>query len=89
MKNSVTIEQIDNLIKNGEIIVNTIFEKCTLVAIKLSNGFILVESSACVDKDNYNEELGKNICIERIKNKLWELEGYKLQNLLMEENVNE
>ena len=89
MKNSVTIEQIDNLIKNGEIIVNTIFEKCTLVAVKLSNGFILVESSACVDKDNYNEELGKNICIERIKNKLWELEGYKLQNLLMEENVNE
>lgn len=89
MKNSVTIEQIDNLIKNGEIIVNTIFEKCTLVAIKLSNGFILVESSACVDKNNYNEELGKNICIERIKNKLWELEGYKLQNLLMEENVNE
>lgn len=79
MKNTVTQEQIDNLINEAEIEVITVFEKCTLVTVKLKNGFVLTESSACVDKINYDMEIGKEICIERIKNKLWELEGYKLQ----------
>lgn len=55
------------------------FDKCTLVCVKLENGFVLTESSACVDPANYNEEIGKEICFERIKNKIWELEGYRLQ----------
>ena len=55
------------------------FDKCTLVCVKLENGFVLTESSACVDPANYNEEIGKEICFERIKNKIWELEGYRSQ----------
>lgn len=77
--NTIKQEQIEELISNANIEVKTIFDKCTVVAVQLENGFIIIESSACVDKKNYNEELGKNICLERIKNKLWELEGYKLQ----------
>ena len=72
-------EEIDNLIETAEIDVKTVFDKCTLVTVKLANGFVLTESSACVDKANYDESMGKEICLERIKNKLWELEGYKLQ----------
>lgn len=79
MKNTVTEQEINKLIEEAEIDVKTVFEKCTVVTVKLANGFVLTESSACVDKANYNEELGKDICLERIKNKLWELEGYKLQ----------
>ena len=45
-------------------------------------GFVIVESSSCVDPINYSEVMGTSICIDRIKNKLWELEGYKLQNEL-------
>ena len=78
-KNTVTQEQIDKLIAESEIEVNTIFEKCTTVVVKLKNGFVLTESSACVDKENYDVKIGTEICMERIKNKLWELEGYKLQ----------
>lgn len=78
-KNTVTQEQIDKLIVESDVEVNTIFEKCTTVTVKLKNGFVLTESSACVDKENYDMEIGKEICMERIKNKLWELEGYKLQ----------
>ena len=77
--NTVTQEDIDKLMESAEIDVKTVFEKCTLVTVKLANGFVLTESSACVDKANYDEELGKEICLERIENKLWELEGYKLQ----------
>lgn len=39
---------------------------------------------ACVDKANYNEEIGARCCMERIERKLWELEGYALQKELAE-----
>ena len=81
-KNTVTQEQIDALIRESQISVKTVFGKCTIVAVQLKNGFVLVESSSCVDPLNYNEAMGMSICIDRIKNKLWELEGYKLQNEL-------
>lgn len=79
MKNTVTINQIDNIIKEGTVNVITVGEKTTLVEFTTKEGFVMVESSSCVDKANYNEEVGKNICLEKIRNKLWELEGYCLQ----------
>lgn len=78
-QNIITQEQIDNLIRESQVNVKTVFGKCTIVAVQLKNGFVLVESSACVDPMNYDEALGMSICMERIKNRLWELEGYKLQ----------
>lgn len=82
MKNTVTQEYIDQLISSADIEVETFFDKCTVVVCRLENGFVLTESSACVDPENYNHELGTEICIGRIKNKLWELEGYVLQKRL-------
>lgn len=79
MINTVNQEMIDRLMEKAEISVETIYGKCTVVTIQLKNGFVIVESSACVDSNNYDETMGKQICIERIKSKLWELEGYKLQ----------
>jgi hypothetical protein len=79
MSNTVTQQQIDDLIKNAEVRTYTAFDKCTVVLVQLKNGFILTESSACVDPMNYDEDMGYEICMERIKNKLWELEGYVLQ----------
>ena len=86
--NTVTTAQIDQIIKDSEIVVKTIFDKCTVVAVKLKNGFVLTESSACVDPENYDESLGMSICMERIRNKLWELEGYKLQCELAQKGEN-
>lgn len=80
--NTITQAQIDKMIQESQIQVKTVFGKCTIVAVQLKNGFVLVESSSCVDLMNYSEAMGMAICIERIKNKLWELEGYKLQNEL-------
>ena len=79
MNNTITQQDIDSLINQSKITTMTLFDKCTVVAVQLPNGFVIVESSACVDPVNYNEEMGVEICIENIKNKLWELEGYKLQ----------
>ena len=82
--NKVTHEQIAKLISEAKIDVTTVQEKCTVVTVTLKSGFILIESSACVDKANYNEEIGARCCMERIERKLWELECYALQKELAE-----
>ena len=87
IKRSITQEDIDKLLLEAEVGVATVHEKCTLVSVKLKNGFIITESSACVDPDNYNVDEGFNICMEHIANRLWELEGYALQKKLYEEGL--
>lgn len=84
MQNKVTQEQINKLMEGAEMRVRTIFDKCTVVSMQLANGFILTESSACVDSNNYDFDIGMKICRERIENKLWELEGYALQKAIFE-----
>lgn len=53
----------------------------------LSNGFqVGFGQSACVDPENYNQELGekyaKASCIKDAEDTLWELEGYRLAQQL-------
>ena len=78
----MTQEEIDDIIKESEIITMTMFDKTTIVIAKLPNGFVIVESSSCVSPENYDVAVGKEICMERIENKIWELEGYTLQKKL-------
>jgi len=80
--NYVPKETIDDLIARSEITVKTFFGKTTVVAMKLPNGFVLVESSSCVDPLNYDEAIGVQICKQRLEARLWELEGYRLQERL-------
>jgi hypothetical protein len=75
----ITPEQIENILANSEIKIFKMFDKCTVVVCKLPNGFIITESSACVDPENFDEVMGYEICLNRIENKIWELERYALQ----------
>lgn len=84
-KNTVTSKQISELIDRSEVTVSTVHDKVTIVSLKLPNGFVITESSACVDPANYDEKVGRDICMERITNKLWELEGYLLANRIAAE----
>ena len=45
----------------------------------LKNGFEIVESSSCVSPENYDEAMGREICMEKIKDKVWMLLGFLLQ----------
>jgi hypothetical protein len=74
---SISQEMVDNFIK--EVNVSTIGEKTTFVRVVLVNGFELVEASACVDKENYSEEIGGEICLNKIKDKIWSYLGFLLQ----------
>lgn len=57
-----------------------VFDKQCILVARLENGFTIVGESACVDPSNYDEDIGYSIALERIKEKVWELEGYLLQN---------
>ena len=56
-------------------------KQCIVVAL-LPNGFTIVGESACIDPNNYVDTIGESIARKRIEEKVWELEGYKLQNEL-------
>jgi hypothetical protein len=74
---SISQEMVNNFIKDVD--VQTLGEKTTLVRVTLINGFELVEASSCVDPANYDENLGKKCCMEKIKDKIWYLLGFLLQ----------
>ncbi|MEO2212112.1 Gp49 family protein [Paenibacillus amylolyticus] len=81
--NTVTKEQVQEIMDNSEFEeIHKVFGKQCIVVAKLPNGFTVVGESACVDPSNYDETIGANIAKARIENKIWELEGYKLQNAL-------
>lgn len=84
MKNTITRADIDALMNAAEIDVCTKFDKVTVVTCKLPNGFVLVEASGAVSKENYSEEMGRKVCLERIATKLWSFEGYQLSTRLAE-----
>ena len=58
---------------------DTLGKKTTVVRAVLQNGFEIVESSSCVSPENYDEIVGRNICLEKIKDKIWTLLGFLLQ----------
>ena len=76
-KPSISQEMVDDFIVAKE--VSTLGNKVTVVRATLRNGFELVESSACVSPENYDEKLGAEICMEKIKDKVWFLLGFLLQ----------
>ncbi|MBU3569260.1 hypothetical protein IUK39_03590 [Priestia aryabhattai] len=75
--NTITQANVDSFIKDTEVI--TLDGKTTVVKAVLVNGFVIVESSSCVDPANYCEKMGAEICLERIKNQIWMLLGFLLQ----------
>ena len=78
----ITKEQVDALLAASKVEDTKLGEKSTVVSITLPNGFVIITSSSCVDPANYDHELGKSICLKRAEDKVWELEGYRLQSTL-------
>lgn len=77
--NTVTVERINSIIAGSVATAIKMGEKTTVLLLRLPNGFEVVESSGCVDPANYDHDMGTKICMERIRSKVWMLEGYRLQ----------
>lgn len=81
MANTVTKEQVDEIMSSSKYeVFHGVFGKQCIVVALLPNGFTVVGESACVAPTNYVESIGEEIAKKRIEEKIWELEGYKLQN---------
>lgn len=80
VETAVDDDIVDEIIDASDIVCTTLFDKCTMVACKLPNGFVIVEYSSCVDPADYDEDYGFDICMENIRAKVMELEAYRLQN---------
>lgn len=76
-KNTISQDDVDGFIAKS--VVSTIGEKTTIVQASLLNGFEMVEGSSCVDPANYDEAMGAEYCMERIKDHVWGLLGFVLQ----------
>ncbi len=74
---SISEKMVDDFIL--ETWTHTLGDKTTVVRAMLRNGFEIVESSACVSAENYDEKLGREICMEKIRDKVWFLLGFLLQ----------
>ena len=74
---SIGQQMVDDFIDKVESM--TMGEKTTVTQVTLKNGFIITESSSCVDPKNYSMEIGEEINLEHAKNKIWELLGFLLQ----------
>jgi len=55
--------------------------KVMVCELTLANGFTVRGDAAVVSKENFDEEIGKRISRANARDKIWELEGYLLQEL--------
>lgn len=75
----VSEEKIDKMLSESKKVFSKTLDKTTVVAVRLPNGFEMVESSSCVDPKAYSDEIGKEICLQRIRERLFEMESYHIQ----------
>ncbi len=81
MKDRITIEDIENNIKDIEIVKHTTQSGKILrwaVLITDSGFSVTGKPSAAVNQLNDNEEIGTKIAIENAKEEMWALMGYHL-----------
>ena len=79
-------EYVDHLMNQVVYETARVGESTTTVAMAFLNGFSVSEGkSACLDPNNFDEELGSQYAVEsaaaKAKDKIWELEGYALLKL--------
>ncbi len=77
----LTPDFIDSKIKSVDF--HVFGDTClTVCCMTLENGFTVTGESACASPENFDAEIGKKIAKENARNKIWQLEGYLLKQLL-------
>jgi hypothetical protein len=77
-ENTVTQKMVDDFATNVKAL-DMDDGKTTIVGVKCPTGFMQYETSSCVDPKNYNKDLGTEIAVKRIKERLWGFLGFVLQ----------
>lgn len=77
----LTPDHIDSVII-GETYTNLPDGRTIVCQLTLKNGYTIDGKSACVSKENFNQEIGNKIARQNAREKIWELEGYLLKEKL-------
>ena len=80
----LTPQEVDDTIK-AETYTTLPSGKVMVCELTLRNGFTVRGEAAVVSKANFNEDVGRKISRENARNKVWELEGYLLQQRLYDD----
>lgn len=56
----------------------------TICAVTLSNGFVVIGKSAAVSDENFDADIGMQVALDDVKEKLWELLGFRMKQALFE-----
>ena len=79
----VLFDDVSEILNKSDIEMFTAFDSCTVVVCKLPNGFFIVESYACVNPADYDEEIGVSVCFDKIREQIRKkLEAYELPDYL-------
>ena len=81
----VTSADIDAAIVEEEY--RVFFDRATVCCLTLKNGFTVTGESAVVDPRNFDKGLGRRIAKDHARDKVWQLEGYLLQQRLYEKEL--
>ena len=77
----LTPDHIDSVIVD-ETYTNLPDGRTVICQLTLKNGYTIDGKSACVSKENFNQEIGNKIARQNAREKIWELEGYLLKEKL-------
>jgi len=81
----LTPTDIDSVIV-GETYTTLPSGKVMICELTLVNGFTVRGEAAVVSKENFRVDIGMKISYDNARNKIWELEGYLLQQRLHEQD---
>jgi hypothetical protein len=85
--NKVILSDLENLIDGAEKEEHIFFNKVLVTEYVLPNRFSVQGRAACVDPKNFDIEIGRKVCREDAIDKMWQLEGYVLQQRLYDEGL--
>ena len=77
----LTPDHIDSVIID-ETYTNLPDGRTVICQLTLKNGYTIDGKSACVSKENFDQEIGNGIARKNAREKIWELEGYLLKDKL-------
>lgn len=78
--NCVPAQYVKELMESAKFQSYTFFGNTTVLAAHFPNGFTIVESSGCIDPANYDLKVGKELCMGKIEDRLWQLLGWEGAN---------
>lgn len=87
MKDKITKAHVDNIFNESTLLISKAHKKITIISCRLPNGYVITESSLCTTLEADDQDIvdEASTCIQRIKDKIYELEGYLLHQRSFEE----